>query len=343
MQFRLLEFIRCPSCRSALRLLEAPVVRQSQRGPEVVSGTLRCNSCGTSYLIEEGVPRLVVPASIRGLNDKARTASTYGYLWNRTASMEKSQKFEGYHFDRMSRSLRLAPHGLVLDAGCGAGIDLVNQARVPQVEIIGVELSGGGCRQSFHRSSALACAHVVQSDVCRLPFADGAFDFIYSYGVLHHLSSPQEGLHELVRVLKPGATIGVYLYEDLGSHGFGWRWLLQLINQFRRVTSHLSHRLLFFLCQLASPIVYLIFTLPFRLLNRLPGLGTWAAHFPFRHASGPFQLVGDLYDRFSAPIEWRYSRAQAVALLESAGLQEIKTALNRGWMVSGVKPSRQCT
>ncbi len=338
MKLRLLEFIRCPLCKSSLKLLEETVSHAGD-GQEVMSGFLQCPGCGYRYLLEGGVPRLLASISTPVSQEKARTASSYGYLWARPVFSKEPKEFGPYHFDRMERSLSLIPSGgLMLDAGCGAGIDLANQAQRPGVEIIGIELSPGGCRSSFKRSVLLPNAHVVQGDLCRLPFDDNYFDFIYSYGVLHHLSSPREGLGELVRVLKPKARIGVYLYEDLATHAWGWRWLLKAANQFRWMSCRLPHRLLYFLCWLASPIVYLLFTLPFWILHRIPGVKTLAAHFPFRHASGPFSLAGDLYDRFSAPVEWRYSQAQAIDLLQGAGLKEIQAVRDRGWMISGAKP-----
>lgn len=367
MKLRLLESIRCPVCRSVLRI-EDPTIHRVDRRPgaglaqchglcpfpetigrprdcsacigyEVIVGSLLCLGCGQRYAIDEGLPRLCHLDLGAATRAKVRTASSYGYLWDCSAMMPKVNEPESYHFDRMEWGLSLLPpNGLILDGGCGDGIDLVNQARRAGVEIVGVELSDGGCRTSYKRSLACPVAHVVQGDLCRLPFDDNSFDFVYSYGALHHLPSPKEGLQELVRVVKPGARVAVYLYEDFSDRAIGWRWLLAAANQFRRITPHLSHRVLYLLCQAASPLIYALFTIPFRILRRIPGLASIVTGFPFRHATGPLSLVGDLYDRFSAPVEWRFSRAQAIALFQDVGLQNVTTAKDRGWMVSGVKP-----
>ncbi len=265
-----------------------------------------------------------------------RTASSFGYLWSRS---QKAHTHRSYHFDRMEQRLSLSPaQGLVLDGGCGDGIDLANQAHRPGVEIIGVELTETGCHASLKRLASTPNSHVAQADLCCLPFDDNTFDFVYSYGVLHHLSSPQEGLQELVRVLKGGGTIAVYLYEDFSDRSIGWRWLLLVANQLRKLTPHVPHWLLYKFCQLASPFVYLLFTVPYHILRRIRGCGSFALSFPFRHAKNPLSLAGDLYDRFSTPIEWRYSQAKAIALLESAGLKQVLSAKDRGWMVAGIKP-----
>lgn len=270
-----------------------------------------------------------------------RTAAAFGYLWSRSRAAAPSHDPpppQPYHMDRLMERLPLTLHGLVLDAGCGEGIDLANQASRDGVEIVGVELSKEGCRISQERTARLRSASVVQGDLCQLPLKDGCFDVVYSYGVLHHLSSPREGLRELVRVLKPGARIAAYLYENFSDRSFFWRWLLRVASSLRRVTTGIPPRLLYRCCQAASPIVYLLFTVPYQLLRRVPGGQQRAAEIPFRHAPGPFSLAADLYDRFSAPVEWRYSRAGALALFREAGLEELAIAKERGWMIVGKKP-----
>ncbi len=270
----------------------------------------------------------------------ARTAVRYGYLWDRSCRASSLDGARPHHFDRMRQALSLPPlRGLVLDAGCGEGLDLANQARRPGLEIIGVELSKGGCQASAARTRGLSAASVVQGDLRRLPFADGLFDFIYSYGVLHHLPAPEAGLAELVRVLKPGSRIALYLYEDFRERPLLWRGLLAAATPCRRLTTRMPPALLYRCCQVGSPMVYALFTVPHRLFRAIPGCRSLAAGMPFRHGTGPFSLVGDLYDRFSAPIERRYTRQAARALLEQAGLGDLQIVNDRGWIVAGTKPA----
>ncbi len=367
MKLRLLESIRCPDCQSILRLNDPTMHRVNrtarsdlwtcrgicpypqltgQMGDctvcleyEVMEGALQCSNCHHHFAIEEGVPRLLLNEAESGHPLVSKTALSYSYLWNRSAVMRDATQHNAYHVHRIQQHLPCSfPQGLILDAGCGQGIDLVHQARRKGVEIVGIELSSGGCRISFERSFAYPAAHVVQANLIRLPFAEDSFDFIYSYGVLHHLVSPARGMSELARVLKPGGRVAAYLYEDFGERAIAWRWLLALVNQLRYVTRWLPHRLLYVLCQAAAPVIYLFFTTPSLMLRRIPGFRSFAASLPFHHATGLFSLAGDLYDRFSAPIEWRYSRTSAVALFQAAGLEQVDIAHDHGWVVSGVKP-----
>ena len=55
--------------------------------------------------------------------------------------------------------------------------------------------------------------HVQQASVLELPFADEAFDYVYSIGCLHHTGDVQRGVDELHRVLVPGGRAVVMLYN----------------------------------------------------------------------------------------------------------------------------------
>lgn len=271
----------------------------------------------------------------------AATGSSFGFLWGHSKVAESPRTGERLHWRVMETALDLSPlEGLILDAGCGEGVDLEAEGRRPAVEIIGVDLSDGGCRASFEKAVRLPNVHVVQGDLARLPFDDDLFTQVYSYGVLHHLVDPQQGMNELGRVAAPDARVAVYVYEDFAERSGLMQRLLRLANQLRRVTTRLPHGLLYFMCRVASPLVYMLLTVPHRVLRRLPPLRRLADALPFRHGTGPFSLTGDLFDRFSAPLEYRYSASTTRSLMERGSVRVSRIANVRGWMASGVKESR---
>ncbi|MCI4373237.1 MAG: methytransferase partner Trm112 [Thermoplasmata archaeon] len=52
----LLEVLRCPVCRSELRLATGTV-----EGEEILEGTLTCTGCHVVYPISDGIPDLLPP------------------------------------------------------------------------------------------------------------------------------------------------------------------------------------------------------------------------------------------------------------------------------------------
>ena len=340
MKARLLEHLRCPECHARLALHQPLIEDGPLNVPEVTTGRLACSECARDYAIEGGVPRLAGGHREPTAAVTERTASSFGFLWAVSDDDESAFQAGPHHYSKMAATLGLAqPEGLILDAGCGEGIDVIQNARREGCEVIGVELSDGGCATTFRRAARLPSAHVVQADLKQLPFADGTFSLAYSYGVLHHVANPPAAIGEIARVTQPGGRVVVYLYEHFSERGFGWHLLLRMVNQLRRMTVHLPHRLLFTLCQLASPVVFVALTVPSRVLSRIPASRTFASRLPYNFGTGPFSMAGDLYDRFSAPLEGRYTRKEAAALVEAAGLRVATIANNRGWMVTGVKPS----
>lgn len=85
---------------------------------------------------------------------------------------------------------------------------------------------------------------LIQADIDRLPFQPEAFGFVCAIGVLHHLPNPQTGFDSLVRCLRPGGTLHVYLYSALEDAPVWKRSLLQLVTAFRHITAWLPYTLL---------------------------------------------------------------------------------------------------
>ena len=85
-------------------------------------------------------------------------------------------------------------------------------------------------------------------------------------------------------------------------------------------------------CATIAPAVFLTCTLPSRYFS-------WAARFPYPATQNPTMksLIPDLYDRFAAPIEERYSETGARALVAQAGCTVKAVAYIRGWAVRGEK------
>jgi ubiquinone/menaquinone biosynthesis C-methylase UbiE len=66
----------------------------------------------------------------------------------------------------------------------------------------------------------------MRADAENLPFDDGTFDLVYSWGVLHHTPDTSAAFAEALRVLKPGGTIKAMVYHTPSWTG----WMLWAIH-----------------------------------------------------------------------------------------------------------------
>ena len=264
------------------------------------------------------------------MTDKTRaTSERFGYGWTAAGLPEPITEPVRYHLHVMQTALGAPPFkGLILDAGSGEGIDLASAGLTAGCRAVGVELSPGGIAATAARIRTVPRAHLVRGNVLSLPFADATFDGGYSYGVVHHTIDPAGAVREIARTIKPGGHFLVYVYETFERRSLLWRIAIGAVNAIRRPISAMSPRNIRRLCALIAPLVYVTCTIPSRHWS-------WASRLPYPATQNPTMksLIPDLYDRFAAPIEKRYSEQGARALVEQAGCQVRAVANARGWCV----------
>jgi SAM-dependent methyltransferase len=269
------------------------------------------------------------------VTDRTRaTSERFGYGWTADGVPPPAAQQGPYHLHVMQRAVGAPPfQGLVLDAGCGDGVDLANSGLSVGCRAVGVELSDGGIRASAARIAGIRTASVVQGSVLDLPFADATFDAAYSYGVVHHTTDPNRAVRDIARTLKPGGELLIYVYEQFDRRSWPWRVALGIVNAVRRPISMMSPSNIRRVCAMLAPVVYVTCTVPSRHFN-------WAKRLPYpaTQNSTMTSLIPDLYDRFAAPIEERYSERGARALVEQAGLRIRGVANVRGWILWAQKP-----
>jgi SAM-dependent methyltransferase len=181
-------------------------------------------------------------------------------------------------------------------------------------------------------------ALTVQADAELLPFAHSVFDFVMSIGVLHHLPNTERAFRSIIPYARPGGFVQVYLYWI--PHQPWQQRLLALISLIRRVSVRLPHRVLHPLCYPVAGIAYATFVLPYRVLRRVPAAHRLANALPLKaYADYPFGMcVNDQFDRFSAPLERRFTCEEVRDLLDSSGLVDSVVLPNSGWLGSGRCP-----
>ncbi|OGP76980.1 MAG: hypothetical protein A2W09_06115 [Deltaproteobacteria bacterium RBG_16_50_11] len=243
MKPRLLSLILCPKCKSSLDL----EISHEEKG-EILEGGLFCRPCGSKFLIRRGIPRFVE------LDDYV---STFSFEWNKfhdvqidilNATNESEKTFQG----KTGWTPGDLKGKLVLDVGVGAGrfAEVVSRWGA---EVIGTDLSFA-VDAAYENVGKRENVHILQTDLFQLPFREAVFDAIYSIGVLHHTPATKKAFDAVVTYLQPGGEFAVFLYAHGHYSYFSDIW--------RKFTTKVPHRILYFLTALSIPLYYL-YKLPF--------------------------------------------------------------------------------
>lgn len=101
----------------------------------------------------------------------------------------------------------------VLEIGCGNGAEGVLFASVG-AQYTGVDLTETAVHATREHFENLRLKGSFQIENAEsLSFPNASFDWIYSYGVLHHTERPEKAFQEVYRVLKPGGRAYLMLYH----------------------------------------------------------------------------------------------------------------------------------
>lgn len=361
-----LQLVVCPLCHGQLRSESF----QETNGESVESGLVIC-ACGLKYPIIEGIPRLLPPAlssmlwemhpeffriyrdrlpevllpveesSAQGkgedtaLRAQRDTARSFGYEWQAFSEMlpDYESNFRWY-FERFPAESFAGK--LILDAGCGTGRHTFHMARSGASQVVAMDFSQA-IEVAARNNRDNPNTHFVQADIYHPPFLPGTFDFLYSLGVLHHLPDPEKGFRTLLPLLKPGNYLNIYLYWNLEGEAAWRRAALGLVTNVRRVTTRLPHGVLKKLSWLIAAGFQVAFVLPARALASFKPTESLADRVPLGHyRKYSFRvLYTDQFDRFSAPIENRYGRAEVAGWFERAGMEDVVILGGAGWRASG--------
>jgi 2-polyprenyl-3-methyl-5-hydroxy-6-metoxy-1,4-benzoquinol methylase len=263
---------------------------------------------------------------------KRETGESFAYEWSRFGQPRPEWRANFLDYLRPHAPEWLAGKR-VLDVGTGSGRH-ANVAAELGAEVVAVDL---GDSIDVARANLPDRVPTIQADAEALPFTPETFDLVMSIGVLHHLPDPERALRSLVRYVRPGGHLHVYLYWQPPHRGH--RAILRMVTGARRVTTRMPHRLLHALCYPLAALLWVLVVQPYRVL-RPTRLRRLAEAFPLKtYADYPFGvLLNDQFDRFSAPIEHRYTAAEVERMLRDAGLRDIVVLPNHGWIGDGRRP-----
>ena len=121
---------------------------------------------------------------------------------------------------------RLRPNTYLLDVGCADGrstFPLVNTTNT----VVGCDISRKMVRKAVGRAKELGVhgrTSFMVADAADLPFRYGCFDYVFTYGVLHHLPDPGRTCRKIERILGSG---GIHFGSENNRSAF--RWLFDLL------------------------------------------------------------------------------------------------------------------
>lgn len=206
----LLGALRCPYHTENGRLEGAP-------------SFLQCVVCGTRYPVIDGIPDMVGNSSPDHLPDETKQWDLHAPDYDTSRSVDPI-----YMANVWSSLAQLKPMKAdhILEAGCGTGLAL-RRFHQTGMRIVGLDLSLESLRRLRSQLPNGHSVALVRADLSSLPFAPGTFDKVLCGNTLQQLPNAdlrRQGMHELARVARVGATVVVSVQNySIGKRKAGWR------------------------------------------------------------------------------------------------------------------------
>ena len=238
MKQTLLEILACPRCKFEFECDQSDTV-------EIEHGELKCNGCGMTFPITNGIPRFVEPDNY---------ASSFGYQWN----LFRKEQIDSHNgttlsADRLWSETKWTSGDFkdkwVLDAGCGAG-RFLDAAAKSEGQIVGIDISNA-IDAAQKNLEGLENVHFVQASIYELPFRDGTFDYAYCIGVIQHTPDPSASIRSVAKMVKNQGQVAYTIY---GRE----RWYTKLFSKYwlRPITRRIKKETLLGLIQSIMPVMF---------------------------------------------------------------------------------------
>lgn len=234
------DLLACPSCQGPL-----------QSRPD----QYQCLQCRTAYEVKNGIPRFLTSLS----DDEQQV--------RRSFNLEHARFLASRHLHFTPRlveqwlALTKLPAEyfkgkVVLDAGCGSGRWTYALASLG-AKVVAVDLTEEGVEVTRQATAGFENVTVLQASIFHLPFKPLSFDFVVSWGVLHHTPDTKAAFGRLVPLIKKGGGGYIMVYEKHNPVKFACTDLL------RRILRNFSEESRYRFCRhliIKNPILHLLLT-----------------------------------------------------------------------------------
>jgi SAM-dependent methyltransferase len=306
----LLNYICCPRCKGDLVVSEGSV-------ENLINGMLDCVACHARYRVREGVPILIAD-----LTEAERlTAKNFGEQWTEVSTWKHIEEWEENEFNDYMLPLNGAVFAgkTCLEGGCGYGRNLIQAKGYGSTLAIGFDVGVGAIIAKRRGIDAIS------GDILNPPFK-GRFDIVFTFGVLQHVSNPDQGIQKLYELLKPGALFIHSVYS--AENNFLLSHLLTPVRE--RVLRYLPPWIKWAIAWMAGVPTYIMFSLVYRPFSWHPRTNAWASShlFYYDFLALHFKRLGFriwisfIQDHINAPLAKYFSRATVERWLKEYGLTD---------------------
>lgn len=190
------DLLACPACRGAL-------------DQEWI-----CLACSTQYFAPDDIPDLRLPGD--SCTDTVREfyeeAPFPGYRPHDSLQALR-MRAERSEFARLLDAA-IPADARILEVGCGTGQMSIYLASADRV-VIGADVTRASLKlgAAAARLFGVEAVQFVETDLHRPGLRAGAFDVVYTSGVLHHTRDPRQSLQTILPLLRPGGMIVLGLYN----------------------------------------------------------------------------------------------------------------------------------
>ena len=190
------DLLVCPLCRGDLKDTEEQYV---------------CLNCHRRYQVIDHVPRFMAD-----LSEGEQQVNRSFHLEQRRYRDSRHLHFREELVEQWLQDVQLPRDyfkgKLVLDTGCGSGRWTYAMALLGAT-VVAVDFTEGGVQVTHQATAERENVTVIQASIARLPFKHERFDFVVSWGVLHHTPDTKQAFERLVPLVKKQGQLYVMVYE----------------------------------------------------------------------------------------------------------------------------------
>lgn len=116
--------------------------------------------------------------------------------------------------ERLVDSANIDARSLVLEIGCGPGLEARELIRLSKTKYVGLDISREMLDAANYTLQDLSGWKTVQANATSLPFSDNSFDVVLFIMSLHQIADKRQAIDEACRVLRPKGNLGVVTMQQ---------------------------------------------------------------------------------------------------------------------------------